>query len=84
MREKNVRHHRKRNQESKVPKSTHCKAQKTKLQNAYKADRVAKHAHKRQSAHAQEVKHEHKTLRKGRKREEKRKAKHTTQETKHK
>lgn len=46
-----------------------CKAQKKKLQNAYEGDRVAKHAHKRQNSHAQEVKQEHKTLRRERQRE---------------
>lgn len=63
-----------------------CKAQKTKQQNAYEGDRVARDTCKRQSAHVQEVKHVHKTLRRGRMKERKKreKAKHMTQETKHK
>lgn len=63
------------------------KAQKTKPQNAYEADRAAKHIHKRQNSHAQEVKQEHKTPRRERQRErekKERKAKCMTRETKHK
>lgn len=50
-----------------------CKARKTKQQNVCEGDRVAKHAHKRQSAHAQEIKHEHKTLRRDRQKEREKK-----------